>query len=62
MFGSDDLFGGGQDQPSDLQREILDVYDINPDMQPKHIADRVDCSTSYVRETINEYRNSGGLL
>lgn len=48
------------DDKSDLQRSILQVYDQNPDMKPAHIADRVGCSTSYVRETINEYRSTGG--
>lgn len=48
------------DDKSDLQRDILEVYDINPNMEPKHIADKLDCSASYVRETINEYRSPGG--
>lgn len=47
---------------TDLERQILRVYDSNPDMAPKHIADRCNCSVSYVRETINEYRKSGGIL
>lgn len=52
----------GIDQKSDLQRQILRVYDSNPDMSPKHIADRCNCSSSYVRDTINEYRSAGGFL
>lgn len=48
------------DGKSDLQRDILDVHDMNPNMDPKHIADKLDCSASYVRETIKEYRNTGG--
>lgn len=52
----------GQEQPTDLQQDILALYDRNPNMAPKHIADELDCSTSYVRETINEYRSAGGLL
>lgn len=50
------------DQPSDLQNDILRLYDANPNMKPKHIADKLDCSTSYVRETINDYRSPGGQL
>lgn len=52
----------GIDNKSDLQQQILRVHDSNPDMTPKHIADRCGCSTSYVRETINEYRSTGGLF
>jgi len=48
----------GQDQPSQLQDQILAVYDRNPDMTPKQIAERCDCSESYVRETINDYRSN----
>lgn len=48
------------DGKSELQTRILQVYDQNPDMAPKHIADRLDCSESYVRKTINDYRNLGG--
>ena len=53
----------GDNDASDLQRQILRVYDQNPDMEPKHIADRCDCSTSYVRQTLKEYRSGfgGGL-
>lgn len=42
---------------SELQQEILRVYDRNPDAGPKDIANIVDCSESYARETINEYRD-----
>ena len=61
MFDSNDQFNL-EDDKSDLQRSILELYDYNPDMKPKHIADRLDCSESYVRETINEYRSQGGSL
>lgn len=51
------------DELSDLQREILRLYDNNPDMGPKEIASRADCSTSYARSTINDHRSGGsGLL
>lgn len=49
------------DDKSDLQRDILEVHDLNPNMEPKHIADKLDCSTSYVRKTLNEYRSRGSL-
>jgi hypothetical protein len=54
MFGTD---------MSDLQEEIVQTYDRNPDAGPKSIAQMCDCSESYVRETVNEYRggfDSGG--
>jgi len=58
------MFG---DSPSELQEDILAVARRNPDMSTKHIADRCDCSTSYVRETLNKYGgpgvgSGGGLL
>lgn len=43
--------------PSDLQKEILRTADRNPDMSAEQIADACDCSTSYVRETLNEHRS-----
>lgn len=52
----------GQDQPTDLQQDILRVYDRNPNVTATQIADKLDCSASYVRKTVNEYRNPGGLL
>jgi hypothetical protein len=57
MFGSNNM--------SDLQQEIVQTYDRNPDAGPKAIAQMCDCSTSYVRDTIKEYRggfDSGGGL
>jgi predicted HTH transcriptional regulator len=48
----------GQDQPSQLQEQILALYDRNPDMSVAQIANRADCSQSYVRETINDYRGN----
>lgn len=61
------------DDKTDLQRDILRVHDQNPDAGPKEIASICDCSESYARETINEYRggnndpfglggSGGGLL
>lgn len=41
---------------TELQREILRLYDRNPDMGAKEIASHADCSTSYARETIKERR------
>lgn len=48
------------DDKSNLQQEILNVYDRNPDAGPTEIASMCDCSASYVRETINEYRSGLG--
>jgi predicted ArsR family transcriptional regulator len=52
----------GHDQPTDLQQDILALYDRDPNRAPKQIADQLDCSASYVRETIDDYRHSGGFL
>jgi len=54
MFGSD---------MTDLQEEIVRTYERNPDAGPKSIAQMCDCSESYVRETIDEYKGGfgGGL-
>jgi hypothetical protein len=52
----------GHDQPTDLQQDILQLHDRNTKMNPEQVADDVDCSASYGREPITEYRNSGGLL
>lgn len=60
MFDDTDPFNLDGNQKSELQRDILRVYDRNPNMDPKHIADKLDCSASYVRETIKEYRSVGG--
>lgn len=43
--------------PSDLQQKILNTADRNPDMSDSQIANACDCSTSYVRETLSEYRS-----
>lgn len=48
------MFGN---QPTDLQQEILQVADRNPDMTADQIATKCDCSESYVRETLNEFRS-----
>lgn len=60
----------GQDNPSELQQDILDTARRNPDAGPSEIASICDCSESYVRETLNEYGRpsdpfgggGGGLL
>lgn len=55
LFGSD---------LSEMQERIVSTYDRNPDMTPKQIASTCDCSASYVRETLGEYRpryNNDGL-
>jgi hypothetical protein len=50
------------DQPTDLQQDILQLHDRNPKMNPEHVAADVDCSSTYGREPITEYRTPGGLL
>lgn len=50
----------GPNNPSDLQQRILNAYDRNPDAGAKEIASICNCSASYVRETIKEFR--GGNL
>jgi hypothetical protein len=62
MFG----LGGGDDDTTKLQDCILDQYDMGVS-NPKQIAADCDCSQSYVRETLNDYRsgwddNNTGLL
>lgn len=42
-------------QPTELQDEILRIADRNPDMSISMIAEKCDCSESYVRETLDEY-------
>jgi len=53
----DDPFG---DDLSELQRDIINTYDRNPDAGAAEIASMCDCSESYVRETLNEYRDGFG--
>ena len=53
----DDPFG---DDMTELQREIVQAYDRNPDADAKAVASMCDCSESYARETINEYRDGFG--
>lgn len=54
---------GLDDGPTDLQQQILNAYDRNPDAGPEALASICDCSQSYVRETINEYRGGfGGMF
>lgn len=60
------MFGGGDQDTTKLQDRILEQYDFGV-TDPNQIAADCDCSASYVRETLNEYRsgwddNSGGLL
>jgi hypothetical protein len=50
------------DQPLDLQHDILKLHDRNPEMNPEHVADPVDCSARNGRDPITKYRNPGRLL
>lgn len=43
--------------PTDLQQKILNTADRNPDMSAGQIASTCDCSASYVRETLDEFRS-----
>ncbi|NHN58759.1 MULTISPECIES: winged helix-turn-helix domain-containing protein [Halorussus] len=48
-------------QKTDLQREILLTAHQNPDLTNKEIADRCDCSSSYVSTVLNRYEDYGVL-
>lgn len=48
------------DDKTGTEREILRLYDNNPDMTQKEIAKQAGCSASKVSRTIKEYRS--GLL
>jgi hypothetical protein len=49
------MFGGRNDDTTKLQDCILDQYDIGVN-NPNQIAANCDCSESYVKHTLNEYR------
>lgn len=49
------MFGGRNDDTTKLQDSILGEYDLGV-TNPKQIAANCDCSESYVKETLNEYR------
>lgn len=49
------MFTGGNDNTTKLQDTILREYDMGI-TNPKQIAANVDCSVSYARETLDEYR------
>jgi hypothetical protein len=50
------MLGGGKDDTTKLQECILSKYDMMI-QQPESIADECDCSESYVKQTLNEYRD-----
>ncbi|WP_436934983.1 hypothetical protein [Halovenus marina] len=63
-MGLGDIFGGddssdGDDEPTDLQADILRMASQNPDMTTSMIAARLDCSHSYVSETLRVYGDWG---
>lgn len=41
---------------TDLQRCIVESYDLNPNQSAADIASRCDCSESHVRRTLKDYR------
>lgn len=49
------MFGGSDQDTTKLQDCILQEYDMGVS-NPNQIAANCDCSESYVRETLNEYR------
>jgi hypothetical protein len=51
-----DMFGNGSDDTTKLQDCILNEYDMGV-TNPNRIAANCDCSESYVRETLDEYRS-----
>ena len=50
------MFGSGSDDTTKLQDCILNEYDMGV-TNLNRIAANCDCSESYVRETLNEYRS-----
>ena len=55
MGGLDDVFGGDNPEPSDLQTEILAAAERNRDMSNAQLAEVAGCSESYVSETLREF-------
>jgi len=53
------MFGGNNRDTTKLQDCILQQYDMGV-TDPTQIAARCNCSESYARETIEEYRGGGG--
>lgn len=51
------MFGGPTDDTTKLQDAILREYDMGVS-NPKQIAANCDCSESYVKSTLNEYREN----
>lgn len=50
------MLGGGDDDTTKLQDCILENYDMMV-QDPNQIASQCDCSESYVRQTLNDYRD-----
>lgn len=50
------MFGGRDEDTTKLQDKIIREYDMGVS-DPKRIAANVDCSVSYARETLDEYRS-----
>lgn len=56
MAGTPGLTGMyGSDEPTELQHEILDAAERNPEANAEQLAALCDCSASYVRDTIDKY-------
>jgi redox-regulated HSP33 family molecular chaperone len=52
------MFGGSDNDTTELQEQILQEYDMGI-RDENQIASNCDCSASYVRQTLNEYRDGG---
>lgn len=51
------MLGGRDDDTTKLQDQILEQYDLIV-TDPKQIAANCDCSESYVKKTLDEYRSN----
>jgi hypothetical protein len=51
------MFGGQDDDTTKLQDCIIGEYDMGVN-NPNQIAANCDCSESYVKETLDEYRSN----
>ena len=49
------MLGGNNQDTTKLQDCIIEQYDFGT-VDPNQIASNCDCSASYVKETLNEYR------
>lgn len=55
MGDLDQAFGSGDSSPTEMQKEVLETAERNPDMKQTEIADVVGCSDSTVSRTFQEH-------